>query len=338
MPKSASMKSANIGMMRPAEPSRRERTAAPDGPAQLHALIDNLEQVIVGKRETIELAVAALLSGGHLLVRDVPGVGKTVLARAVARSIGGTFKRIQGTSDLLPADITGSMVYDGARQDFRFVPGPIFANVVLADELNRATPRCQAAFLEALDEGQVTVEGTAHPLPKPFFLVATLNPVEHHGTYPLPEGELDRFLAATSLGYPTTAEEVEVVIRQQHVHPLDTLAAILEPADILRWQERVRDVYVDASLVDYAVRLVAATRDHPDVILGASPRASVGLTRAAEAWATLRGRDFVIPDDIKHLAPAVLGHRLITRAAGHVSAVIADVLSQIPVPVLPRGP
>lgn len=332
------MKSAKIGLMRPAQPPRRERATAPDGPAQLQALIDNLEEVIVGKRETIELAVAALLSGGHLLVRDVPGVGKTVLARAVARSIGGTFKRIQCTSDLLPADITGSMVYDGARQDFRFVPGPIFANVVLADELNRATPRCQAAFLEALDEGQVTVEGTSHPLPKPFFLVATLNPVEHHGTYPLPEGELDRFLAATSLGYPTTAEEAEVVIRQQHVHPLDTLPTILEPADILRWQERVRDVYVDPSLVDYAVRLVAATRDHPDVILGASPRASVGLTRAAEAWATLRGRDYVIPDDIKHLAQPLLGHRLITRTEGHVGAVIADVLHQTPVPVLPRRP
>ncbi|HXF82958.1 MAG TPA: MoxR family ATPase [bacterium] len=305
-------------------------------------LIASIEEVIVGKRETIELIVAALLAGGHVLLQDVPGVGKTMLGRTLARSIGGTFRRIQATPDLLPADITGGMVYDGAQGEFRFVPGPLFGHIVLADELNRATPRTQAAFLEAMDEGHVTIEGAPHPLPRPFFLIATLNPVEHHGAFPLPEGQLDRFLVTTSLGYPTPAQEVEVVVRQQQAHPIDDVRPVVEPEQILRWQAEVRDVFVDRSLVAYAVELVGATRAHPEVVLGASPRATLGLVRLAQAWASLHGRRFVLPDDIKHLAPAVLAHRLAVRGAagtvgsGAAAAIVQHVLRSVAVPVVAR--
>jgi MoxR-like ATPase len=259
------------------------------------------------------------------------------LARALARSIGGVFKRIQATPDLLPSDITGGMVYDAGQGILRFVPGPLFANVVLADELNRATPRTQAAFLEAMDEGQVSVEGTAHPLPQPFVLIATLNPLEHHGTYPLPEGQLDRFLASASLGYPGLDDEVEVIARQQLTHPLDGLQPVVAPTDVPRWQHQVRAVRVDRSLMAYAAAVTAATRTHQEVALGASPRASVGLVRLAQAWAVRDGREFVLPDDIKRLAAPVLVHRLVVRARTvSPAAVVDDILSSVPVPVLAR--
>jgi MoxR-like ATPase len=305
--------------------------------AVLESLLANLERVIVGKRSVIELSAAVLAASGHLLLTDVPGVGKTMLGRAMARSIGGTFKRVQCTPDLLPSDITGGMIYDAGRSGFRFVPGPLFANVVLADELNRTTPRTQAAFLEAMDEGQVTADGTPHPLPRPFFLIATLNPLEHHGTYPLPEGELDRFLASASLGYLTVAEEAEMVTRQQRSHPVEHLQAVTEPGEIFALQEAVRGVRVDPSLTTYTVQIVAATRERPDVLIGGSPRASLGLVRLAQARALLLGRTFVLPDDIKELAGAVLPHRIVMKAtATPALMVVEEILTRVPVPVTSR--
>lgn len=301
----------------------------------LDALVTNLERVIVGKRAILELAAASLAAGGHLLLQDIPGVGKTVLARAMAKSIGGTFKRIQCTPDLLPTDITGGMIYDAGRSAFRFVPGPLFAHIVLADELNRTTPRSQAAFLEAMDEGQVSVEGAAYQLPRPFFLIATLNPLEHYGTYPLPEGQLDRFLLSASLGYPSLAEEVEVVAAQIEAHPVEMLAPVVAPDDVLRLHRAVRGVHIDRSLLVYAVEIVSQTRRQPGVALGGSPRASLGLVRLAQAWALVHGRDFVLPDDLKRLAPGVLSHRMILRTrSASPAAIVEEVLARVPVPVL----
>jgi MoxR-like ATPase len=301
-------------------------------------LIDNVERVISGKPDVVEAAVVCLLADGNLLVQGVPGVGKTMLARSIARSLSGGFGRVQATPDLLPSDVTGISVYDQELHEFRFVPGPLFANVVLVDEINRATPRTQSALLEPMEERQVTVEGVTHQLPHPFFLVATQNPAEHHGIYPLPEGQLDRFSLAVEIGYPAGDEAREVVTRQLLRHPIEDLEPVLSADDVVELQAAVRAIHVAPAVVEYAVALAEATREHRDVALGASPRASVALTHGAQALALVRGRDYALPDDVKALAPAVLAHRLALRsqgsgAAGRAAAVVDEVLEVVPVPL-----
>ncbi len=305
---------------------------------KVKALIENIERVMRGKREQVEYCVLCFLAGGHLLIEDPPGVGKTILAKSLARSIHGTFKRIQFTPDLLPSDITGVVIYRPQNGDFKFVKGPIFSNIVLADELNRTTPRTQAALLEAMEESQVTVEGETHPLPQPFFVIATQNPLEQYGTYPLPEGQLDRFLISLSLGYPDFSTESEVVEMQLLEHPLTFLEPVIEKEEVLEIQRRVREVRVSKEVLSYAVELARRTREHPKVFLGSSPRGSISLIRLAQAKAFFEERDYIIPDDVKSLAPLVLSHRLSLKAAFRESRnsaeeIVKEVLEETPVPV-----
>jgi MoxR-like ATPase len=301
-------------------------------------LVENIERVLLGKREAVETVVAALLARGHVLLEDVPGVGKTLLARALARSLHAEFRRVQCTPDLLPGDVTGSSVYNPRELLFEFRPGPLFAHVVLADEINRATPRTQSAFLEAMEERQVSVDGTAHPLPEPFFLIATQNPIELAGTFPLPEAQLDRFLLKLSLGYPDDATERRMLSLQRERPPLETLAPVTDVAGLRGAQDAAARVFVHETVQDYVQRLVAETRRHVHAAWGASPRGALGLQRAAQALALLRGAAYVTPDHVKRLAPGVLGHRIIVKPRSRVQGVdgvriVQEVVQRVPVPI-----
>jgi MoxR-like ATPase len=316
----------------------QETFTVAEATSAIRRLIDNVERVIAGSRPAVESAAICLLAEGNLLLEGVPGVGKTMLGRALAKSIGGTFRRVQATPDLLPSDLTGISVFDQERREFRFVPGPLFANVVLIDEINRATPRTQSALFEPMEERQVTVDGVTRELPAPFLLIATENPMAHYGTYPLPEGQLDRFAMAVTLDYPDRISAREVVTRQMLRHPIIDLEPVLEVADVVRHQQQVRRVHMERSLIDYAVALAEATRSHPDVALGASPRASLSITRCAQARAIARARDFVLPDDVKALATAVLAHRLLlngrhTAEPEAARRVVERILREVPVPL-----
>ena len=276
-------------------------------------LIENVERVIVGKRQIIEFIMVALLCEGHVLLEDVPGSGKTMLARSIAASLGISFKRIQCTPDLLPNDITGVSIFNQKSAEFEFKPGPIFVNILLADEINRATPRTQAALLEAMQEGQVTVDGVTRDLPRPFLVLATQNPIEYEGTFPLPEAQLDRFLMRLSVGYPSRTDERQILVNLRREHPITKLGKVVDGEDLSALQKRVWDVNVDNTLQDYIVDLAEATRKHPDLALGASPRGSLALLKGAQALAAIRGRDYALPEDIKTLVPLTLAHRLILK-------------------------
>ena len=287
-----------------------------------------MEKVIVGKRQSLELVVIGLLCQGHILIEDVPGVGKTMLARSLARSLDCVFNRIQFTPDMLPSDVTGVSIYNQQKNEFEFRPGPIIGQVILADEINRATPKTQAALLEAMEERQVTVDGVTHPMPKPYIVLATQNPIEYEGTFPLPEAQLDRFLLRMRLGYPTANDEIRIMDDQKLQHPLQTLTPIASGDEVLQMGEAVRQVYLSDVVKKYIVDLSTRTRNSQDVYLGASPRGSLFLSRAAQARAALHGRDHVLPDDVKALAVAVLAHRIIVSAAARLRDVSSDRIVQ----------
>jgi MoxR-like ATPase len=297
----------------------------------------NLGKVIVGKHQTLELVIIGLLCQGHLLIEDVPGVGKTMLARSLAKSLGCSFSRIQFTPDMLPTDVTGVSIFNQVTRQFEFRPGPLMSQIVLADEINRATPKTQSALLEAMEERQITVDGVTHLLQEPFLVLATQNPIEYEGTFPLPEAQLDRFLMRIHLGYPSMAEEVRVLEIQQLRHPIRDLQPVIPVEEVLRMQEAIKNIYVSPAVKRYVVELTRSTRDSADVYLGASPRGSLGLFRAGQARAAINGRDYVLPDDIKFLAEFVLAHRMVVNPAARLrnisaSQVVQEILNVLPVP------
>lgn len=304
----------------------------------VNRVIDNVEKVIVGKRASIELLMVSMLCEGHVLLEDVPGVGKTMLARSLAISLGGEFNRLQCTPDLLPNDVTGVSIYNQQTGQFEFREGPVFVNVLLVDEINRATPRTQSALLEAMQEQQVTVDGNTYPLPRPFLVLATQNPIEYEGTFPLPEAQLDRFLMHLSVGYPSVQDERILLNHLRREHPINQLKPVAEASQLIAFQREVWDIFVEDSLQDYIIKLVTSTRTHPDLALGASPRASLALFKAAQAFAAVRGRDHVIPDDIQLLVPAILTHRLIVSPEAELrgrtpQGVLADILEKTPLEI-----
>ncbi len=297
-------------------------------------IINNVETVIVGKRQSIELVIVALLVQGHVLIEDVPGTGKTMLARAIATSLGIGFNRLQCTPDLMPNDITGVSIFNQKTASFEFRQGPVFVNVLLADEINRATPRAQSALLEAMQERQVTVDGTTYHLSLPFLVLATQNPIELEGTFPLPEAQLDRFLLRISMGYPHQAEEIQILRNLKRMHPIDTIQRVVDGAELVEMHDPVTAVYVDETLERYIMSIVRTTRTHPDVALGASPRGSLALYKCSQALAALRGRDYVVPDDVKLLVPYTLGHRLIVKPESQLrgrsaSSILEEILEQV---------
>jgi MoxR-like ATPase len=314
-----------------AEPAEEVHTVA-------ERVVANVERVIVGKHAEVELALIALLCGGHVLIEDVPGVGKTMLARSLAKSVGCSFKRIQFTPDLLPSDVTGVTIYNQKTGGFEFRAGPVMAQIVLADEINRATPKTQSSLLEAMEERQVTVDGVTHGLPAPFLVLATQNPIEYEGTFPLPEAQLDRFMMRISLGYPSRGDEITILASQLQAHPIEEIGQVITADELQTLQQQIKSVYVDRPLVmQYIVDVATATREHQEVYLGASPRGSLALVVASQARAALHGRDYVIPDDVKALAPATLAHRLIVSPAARIRNVdtrliVQEILDIVPVP------
>jgi MoxR-like ATPase len=299
-------------------------------------VIANVERVIIGKHSEVRMALVALLCEGHILIEDVPGVGKTMLAKAMSKSIGCSFRRIQFTPDLLPSDVTGLSIFNQKSQEFEFRPGPIMAQVVLADEINRATPKTQSALLECMEERQATIDGVTYPMPSPFLVIATQNPIEYEGTFALPEAQLDRFMLRLRLGYPRAMEEIVILDEQKRLHPIEELGQVLSLEELRQMQSALKEIYVDQSVAEYIVRLVTATREHADIYLGASPRGSINLYRSSQALAALDGRDYVIPDDVKQLGVAVLAHRLIVKSQASLrevdpDSIVREVLSEVPI-------
>ena len=300
-------------------------------------IVENVEKVIVGKRSAVQLTVLGLLCQGHILIEDVPGVGKTVLAKSLSKSVGCKFQRIQFTPDMLPSDVTGVSVFNQKNREFEFRPGPIHAQIVLVDEINRATPKTQSALLEAMEEKQVTVDGTTYPLEAPFMVLATQNPIEYEGTFPLPEAQLDRFLLRIRLGYPNKEQEMDILDRQQFHHPIESIEQTVTVEELLAVQTAVKEIYIDNLVKEYIVEVVRRTREHPDVYLGSSSRGALSLYRLSQARAAMFGRDYVLPDDVKALAGAALGHRIIVGPAARIKdvepdSIVQDILDRVPVP------